>query len=357
MLDVDYVLVNEKPVIRVFGKDAKGETVCGFYEGFLPYFYVTGTGAEEKLEGNPQVVSIEKVKRTLPVGYQEPSEIYKITLRNPARTVEMREMLRSAGMVPYEADILFKYRWMNDVGIGSMMWIDAEASNGISTDSVCSDRKIQMKEVKALEKNEDAPLKYLALDIETVSDDMSKMPESNKDPMVMISLVFEPNYRDKKSIVLSARACDGVETCSDEKAMLKRLVEIINEYDPDVITGFNINNFDMPYILERMQRNNVKPIFGRCKTKRVRADKFANRYRVSIVGRIIADSFQIVKKGWNLKRYGLDFVSKELIGEEKLDVKKSEIGPLWRGSPADVSRLAGYCLKDSELAMNLLLKL
>ncbi|MCK5547840.1 MAG: hypothetical protein KAI64_02430, partial [Thermoplasmata archaeon] len=126
VLDVDYVLVNEKPVIRVFGKDAKGETVCGFHEGFLPYFYVTGTGVEEKLEGNSQVVSIEKVKRTLPVGYQEQSDVYKITLRNPARTVEMREMLRSAGMVPYEADILFKYRWMNDVGIGSMMWIDAQ---------------------------------------------------------------------------------------------------------------------------------------------------------------------------------------------------------------------------------------
>ncbi|MCK5548787.1 MAG: DNA polymerase elongation subunit, partial [Thermoplasmata archaeon] len=214
-----------------------------------------------------------------------------------------------------------------------------------------------MKGVKAVKKEGNAPLNYLALDIETVSDRDERLPQADRDPIVMISLVFEPAHRKRKSVVLSTRPGNGIEACSDEKAMLQKLVDTINEYDPDVITGFNINNFDMPYILDRMQRNNVKPIFGRCKTKRVRADKFANRYRVSIVGRIIADSFQIVKKGWNLKRYGLDFVAKELIGEEKLDVKKSEIGPLWRGSPADVSRLAVYCLKDSELAMNLLLKL
>ena len=45
VLDVDYVLVNEKPVIRVFGKDAKGASVCGFFEDFLPYFYALGRGA------------------------------------------------------------------------------------------------------------------------------------------------------------------------------------------------------------------------------------------------------------------------------------------------------------------------
>jgi len=356
VLDADYVLVNEKPVIRVFGKNLQGETVCGFYEGFRPYFYAIGEGVEEKLANNPQIVSIEKVKRCLPVGYQEPSDVYMITLKNPARTVEVREMLRSAGIVPYEADILFKYRWMNDFGVGGMKWVSTPESNGLSTDSVSCQRKLQMKDVKGLEKDEDVPLKYLALDIETVGEDESKMPEAGRDPVVMISLVFEPFYRGKKSLVLSSRTGEGVEPCGDEKGMLQKLVEIINDYDPDVMTGYNIINFDLPYILERMKKNSVKPVFGRCKIKYVRADKFANRYRISIVGRIIADSFQVVKRGWNLKRYGLDFVAHELLGEEKGDVKKSEIGKLWKGSAEQFRRLASYCLQDSILAMNLLLK-
>ncbi len=357
VLDVDYVLVNEKPVVRVFGKNSEGETVCGFYEGFAPYFYVTGDGLEEALKGNHQAVSIERVKRCLPVGYQEPSDVYKITLRNPAKTPEMRDMLKSKGFLPYEADILFKYRWMNDLGIGGMKWLKTTESNGIATTSVRSDRMVQMKHVEGMEKDEDAPLKYLALDIETVSDEENKMPEAEKDPIVMISLVFDPDYREKKSIILSTRAGDGIDACNDEKDMLKKFVEVINDYDPDVITGFNINNFDMPYIIDRMRKNNVKPIFGRCASKYVRYDKFANRHRITIVGRIIADSFQIVKAGWNLKRYGLDFVSKELLNEEKGDVKKSDIGKYWRGTPEQFHTLAKYCRQDSVLAMNLLLKL
>ena len=138
-----------------------------------------------------------------------------------------------------------------------------------------------MKHVEGVGKDEDAPLRYMALDIETVSDDENKMPVAERDPIVMISLVFEPGFRGKKSIILSTRSGDGIEPCNDEKDMLKKLIETIMEYDPDVITGFNINNFDMPYIIDRMRKNNVKPVFGRCTTKYVRYDKFANRYKIT----------------------------------------------------------------------------
>ena len=356
VLDVDYVIVNEKPVIRIFGKDAHGKTVCGFCEDFLPYFYALGEGVEERLEGHPQVLSIKKVKRNLPIGYQPPRDVFKITLRNPARTVEVRDMLRGKGIAVYEADIPFKYRWMNDVGVGGMKWVSAVESSGIATNSVCADRSIQIKQLKAVEKEEDAPLRYVALDIETVSNDDTRMPESSRDPIVMISLVFEPEFGGRKSVLLSTRPGENIDASDNEGEMLEKFVEVINGYDPDVITGFNIENFDIPYILERMRKNSVKPVFGRCRSKQVRADKFANRFRTSITGRVVADSFHIVKKGWNLKRYGLDFVAKELIGEEKADVKKSEIGKLWRGSPEDFRRLASYCVQDSVLAMNLLLK-
>ena len=40
ILDVDYILVDEKPIIRIFGKTESEEVVCGFYDGFAPYFYV-----------------------------------------------------------------------------------------------------------------------------------------------------------------------------------------------------------------------------------------------------------------------------------------------------------------------------
>ncbi|UCD02879.1 MAG: hypothetical protein JSV63_03810 [Candidatus Aenigmatarchaeota archaeon] len=357
VLDVDYVMVNEKPVIRIFGKESDGKSVCGFYEGFMPYFYAGDDDIEGKLEGMPHVVSVEKVKRMLPVGFQEPRDVHKITLRDPGKTVEVREALRSMGVEIYEADILFKYRWMNDSNVGGMKWIMTEQENGINTTSVSAKKLVQIKDFKVMDKYEDAPLKYISFDIETVSSEKGAVPDPEKDPVIMIAMNFRPNYRKMQSMVLSTRSGDGVEVLGGEKEMLERFIEIIKEHDSDVITGFNIVGYDLPYILKRMEKNKVRPVFGRCVTKSVRDDLFAGRHRTSITGRVIADTFSLVKKGWNLKRYGLDFVAKELLGEEKHDVKKSEIAALWNGNQEQFMKLVNYCRRDSELALNLLLKL
>lgn len=33
--------------------------------------------------------------------------------------------------------------------------------------------------------------------------------------------------------------------------MLEAWAEFVREADPDIITGYNINNFDLPYLLDR----------------------------------------------------------------------------------------------------------
>ena len=109
ILDVDYTLVDERPIIRIFGKGEKGETVCGFFENYEPYIYVMGEGVEDGIKDENNVVRIERVKRYLPLGYQkEMKDMHKITLRNPAKTPEIRDRLVSRGFKVLEADIPFK---------------------------------------------------------------------------------------------------------------------------------------------------------------------------------------------------------------------------------------------------------
>lgn len=357
VLDVDYVMVNGKPVLRIFGKDAEGKSVCAFHDGFLPYFYANGEGIEEALQENPHVVKMEKVERTLSVGYQKPRMVWKVTLRDPGKTVEIRNFLIERGMETYEADILFKYRWMNDSGVGGMKWLRPKDCSSLSTSSVSSQKTVKLDCFDIIDKYEDAPLRYLSLDIETVSNKEGSMPDPENDPVVLMALVFSPEYRGMKSAVLSTRPGEGIEALGSEKDMLQRFIDIVNEYDPDVLTGYNVAGYDLPYLLKRMEKSRIRAVFGRCREKRVRDDFFANRHRIGITGRIVADSFAMVKKGWNLKRYGLDFVAKELIGEEKKDVKKSEIAKYWKGSREQFRTLSEYCLQDSNLAMGLLLKL
>ncbi|MEZ5335529.1 MAG: 3'-5' exonuclease [Methanolobus sp.] len=41
--------------------------------------------------------------------------------------------------------------------------------------------------------------------------------------------------------------------CFDsESLMLNRFFEIFQEYDADVVSGYNINDFDIPYIADRV---------------------------------------------------------------------------------------------------------
>jgi DNA polymerase I len=357
ILDVDYTLVNEKPIIRLFGKGDKGETVCGFYEGFEAYFYALGKNVEEHVKNEGNVIRVEKLQKFLPYGFQaKTTEVYKITVRNPAKTPELRDKLVLRGFKVFEADIPFKYRFMADMKLSGMDWVEVEESNGIPTNTVKTDKRIKINELKKVEKEGIAPLKYLAMDIECVSLKEGEMPEGRKDPIIMVSLVCSEPYKGRKELVLSTRSDSDVTFFEDEKEMLTGLMDIILEYDPDVITGFNLNNFDIPYILDRMAENGIYASFGRC-TKPVTKHQVMSRFKINISGRIIVDSFEIVKRDFSLKRYDLNTVGLELLGEEKEPVKKSQIEKLWKGSQDKFKALVSYSKKDSKIALNLLLKL
>jgi DNA polymerase I len=357
ILDVDYTLVNEKPIVRIFGKTEGGETVCGFYEDQVPYFYARGENLEDAVKGEVNVMKVERVKRFLPVGYQKRMiELHRITLKNPAKTPEIRDRLRSRGFEVFEADIPFKYRFMADFDLRGMDWIKVDGAGGVTTNTVSTQRKIPIKQFSRVEKDGDVRLKFLCLDIECVSLKEGEMPESRKDPIIMISLVFSEPYKGEKSIVLSTRSDSDVKPFESEREMLQELINIIMDYDPDVITGFNINNFDMPYILERMRQNEIPPMFGRCK-KPVTKNQIMSRFKINIAGRVMVDSFEIVKRDFSMKRYDLNTVATELLGEGKEGVKKSQIEKFWKGNQEKFRTLIRYSKKDSELAMKLVIDL
>jgi DNA polymerase I len=357
VIDVDYILVNEKPIVRIFGKTQIGEAVCIFYEGYKPYFYAEGERVKDLLEEEPQVQNIEKVSRTLVMGYQDPKDIYKITITNPSKTPDLREKLIGAGVPTFEADILFKYRFMNDLGVKGLGWIKVDEKNGVSTDTVTVQKTIKATSVKPVDRVEDASLRMLAFDIECVPVTPGTLPEASRDPVVLISIIFSDPFKGTDRMLLSTRPGSGVTVVSSEKEMLERFMDIIDQYDPDILTGYNINNFDIPYILDRMRKYGIRPVMGRCNQKQVHAKKLMARFRVSIIGRVTVDSFEIIKKDYSLMRYSLDFVSSKLLGERKEPLKMNQIEKFWRGNQEEYEKLLKYSQKDSVLAMMLVQKL
>jgi len=361
ILDCDYTMINNKPVIRLYGKTEDGSSVCAFYNKFKPYFYVHANEADfpkiiGELKANNDITA-ETEDKFLPNGYSKDTvKVLKITASDPSKIPEMRETVKMYGK-PYDADILFSYRFLVDHGLFGMGWADVQGKPVKTSTVKC--RAFEADSIKPLDRTDNVPLRYLALDIECVSEG-DRIPEASKDNIIMISVKFSPAFKGKDTMVLYAKQAFVDSDCigfPGEKEMLERFVDVVKEYDPDVLVGYNINNFDMPYILERMENLEIKPDLGRT-DKRPYTRKVMNSMVTNITGRIIADPFEILKKDpWiSFKRYNLATVAKEMLGMEKLDVGGiKELKKLWKGSTADLKKLVDYCRRDSELALKLIL--
>ncbi len=355
LLDADYFLNGSKPVIRLFGRNENGRAVCILYDKFQPYFYVKCSNIQN-LDGI-NATSVEEVKKFIPVGFNpSPAVLYKITMTNPQDVPKLKDQLLNNKLAEavYEADILFKYRFMIDTGMYGMQWIEADAER-VNT-SVSKITPFRAGSLRPLELNENVPLNYLAFDIECVPSDPRKPLDAKRDPIVMISLAFSPEFRGRKTLVLVSKPFQGenIQGFVTEKEMLEEFLKTIENYDPDILTGYNINTFDFPYIIERLRQNKLPQNLGR-------ADKaaFSRTYGITqeyvITGRVVVDPYQILKKDpWvKFHRYDLNTVAKQLLNEQKHDIEYGEMGGLWNGSRENLLKLIEYCRRDAELSLRL----
>jgi DNA polymerase epsilon subunit 1 len=110
-------------------------------------------------------------------------------------------------------------------------------------------------------------LKVLAFDIETSKDPL-KFPDAEKDVVMMISLMFDgeayliinlgfcgQNVESFKYDPKPEFACNvTVFNEESEKATLEKFFKLIQVYRPSVITSFNGDKFDLPFIKIRCDK-------------------------------------------------------------------------------------------------------
>ena len=392
ILDADYQIVNDSgPVIRLFGRGADGKSVCCFVPDFEPYFYLKASGdlhavarlIEDSFE---QVQKVEIVEKFEPVGYQKTKkEMLRITTRLPRDVPEIRDeilkvrdVLRAEGdWQVYESDILFRNRFLIDRDLGGMVWVSAEGksveppryfrtgSAGSSPrENFACDSAILASGLKRVESLAIAPLKYLSFDIECLPFD-GGMPSPDVSPIIMISFSFEPEYNGHKTLILLAKPADGMDEdvipCRDETEMLNRFFEIICEYDPDIVAGYNHQDFDIPYITDRVKTlvakgEVINPVVGRDGSQ-MGYRRFGLITRTEMKGRVVVDALPLVRRAFSLKQYTLRVVSKELLNREKLDVAPLEMEEHWNDSGEKFKKFVDYSRRDSELALELVLEL
>ncbi len=363
ILDCDYILHNNKPLVRLFCKSESGETICLLFQDTLPYFYVHPS-SEDKIDAIIEEAEkrfnckCEVVEKIIPVGFhKDPVKMVKVVGNDPSRVPEIREALRKYG-TPYEADILFKYRFLVDKGLCGMDWIRAKG-RFVNT-SIVKCKAFECEEIEKVEKHKNAPLKYMSIDIECMPQG-NRMPNPELDPVIIIGMCFNPPYKGKDHVVLIAKKfrANNIVGFDDEKEMLEEFVKIVNEYDPDVIIGYNILNFDLPYLVKRLEVLGIRRDLSRCEKPAVVRKLSNDNYSATIVGRVVVDPYQIIKDdvAIRLKRYDLNTVAKHFLGEEKIEIEGvSEMKKLWNGTREDLIKFCAYCKKDAELALRLVVE-
>jgi DNA polymerase delta subunit 1 len=165
-------------------------------------------------------------------------------------------------------------------------------------------------------------------------------------------------------------AIPGAEVVSSdtEEEMMMSWQRHFLEADADVIIGYNICNFDFPYLLDRAKTLKLSkfPYLARVKgiESRVRNTTFASsaigkqeNKEVNIEGRVQFDILVALRREYKLVSYTLNAVCAEFLKQQKEDVHHSIITDLQNGTDETRRRLAEYCLKDAVLPLRLMEKL
>ncbi len=367
ILDADYTYSDGKPVVRLYGRDGSGNSVCCLVPDFEPYFYAKAPPQSAdilKERFREHIKRIEVARRFEPIGYsRNPVSMLKIILYDPKGVPAIRDDVKKMVDEIYETDILFRNRYMVDNGLGGMTWASAEPEGNSNDAEILSSIKLTSGKVEPVDILKNAPFRYLAFDIECLPLH-GAMPMPENSPVVLISLAFAPEFRGKNTLVLVGKKTDmkgDIESCGSEEAMLRRFFDIIREYDPDILLGYNSNGFDIPYIVDRIKALNrkgarIEPLAGR-DGKTLYYRKIGNLTRISVMGRIAVDVLPLLRREFSLKQYTLRNAAKELLGLEKLDIPFLEMESYWNDNGEKLAKFIEYARRDSELALAFLLKL
>lgn len=406
------------PIVRMFGVTDDGHSVLCHVHGFLPYFYIEAPPNFRKehcwsfrealnkavlkdMRSNKNslsdtVVGIDMVLKQSIYGYNSKGKtpFLKVTMVLPRLIAPAKRLLEtgSVSVDPYgapsyrifESNVDFEIRFMVDTHVVGCCWIELPRGKYKVRDDRSRVSRAQIEVDVAWDDMVShapegawarvAPLRILSFDIECAGR-KGIFPEPEKDSVIQIAnMVVRQGEKDPFiRNVFTLNTCAHIAGCEvlcfqREQELLQRWSDFLREVDPDVITGYNIQNFDFPYLMNRAKQLRVDlfPFLGRirnCKTllkDAIMQSKQMGRREnkvVTIEGRVQFDLLQVLLRDYKLRSYTLNAVSYHFLQEQKEDVQHSIITDLQNGTDQTRRRLAVYCLKDAMLPLRLLDKL
>lgn len=167
-------------------------------------------------------------------------------------------------------------------------------------------------------------IRVLSLDIETTIIDSFPNPLEAKEPINLIT-VQDINNGTLTTFGYQTTNVENYVLCKDEEDMLNRFIRHITDFDPDIIVGWNVKGFDIPFLINRIENvigesaaKRLSP-FNRIESKEENI-KGRETKIYTIVGRSILDLLDLYQKFTFVKRetYKLDHIATVELKKQKL---------------------------------------
>ena len=415
-LDIEYK-------IYAFGVTDKNQSICVEINEFTPYFYaripdnLQKTWNDFKTEQvrlyirnklykfKESLIKVSVVKKKDLDGFtnEEEFNFLKIIVKNEKTFTKCKYILcpgrgRPKVVIPnitsrdidfklYEANIEPFIRFCHIQNIKLSGWCEIEKYN-IEDNSRCQiDISCKWKNIKPIEITNPAKIYILSFDIESYSErgfnaqkNIFPDPELENDIITQIGStlhIYGTNVKAEYCFTINSKSDKHVEdqeniitvVCDTEKELIQKWIKFIRKLDPDIITGYNINNFDWEYIYKRCKLLDIEldlQYLTRLHdhpAKYVTEKLVTNAYGENIFkymnapGVLNSDLYTIIKREKKLVSYKLDSVAKEYIGDQKDPISALDLFNMSQGTSKEIAIIIHYCVKDCTLVIDLILKL
>jgi DNA polymerase II len=348
------------PVVRLFGRLEGGGSFVVRDDRQLPHFYIRETDA-----GRARAFGIPDPKAVDRRSFDD-APVCRLDVQLPADVPPLRDRLHAAGIETFEADVRFTTSYLIERGIkgGCEIHGDAVAGSGPLT--------WVFKNPLLRAANVSVEPRILSFDIET---------DAKAERLLAISL-YAPGGNDAPAGVDAPAGIDaaaGIDEvlivdgsgrhmperavrCANERAALDAFCSRVESIDPDVLTGWNIIDFDLT-VLQRIAARLRHPLnLGRepGEVRLRKAEGYFGSGQADIPGRLVLDGIDLLRGAFiRMDDYSLDAVAREVLGEGKAVAgeARDRMAEIIHNYRHDLPAFALYARTDARLAYQIAAKL
>ncbi|USN45187.1 MAG: DNA polymerase II [Candidatus Woesearchaeota archaeon] len=350
IVDKTYRVENGKTIILLFGRLSDGRSFVT-RNAYAPYFFIKQEDEKAAKEILSSTTTFTGTETTTLTSFDEKT-VCKISFSETKDVARIRDELEKNGMQTFEADIPLAQRFTIDLDLLSTVLITGKETH---TEEFFVDVVFEEPEL-AKGPDELPTLRILSFDIET---------DKTSNNMYSIALAFQEGERLWKKTIFVHEGHKQLPRGEDliivtsQKDAVQEFIALVQKEDPDLITGWNLIDFDFAVLNEAAKRERVDFSFGRMpgKLKLTQERSFFRDSKASIPGREILDGIHLLKSSFiKLDNYKLNTAAKEFTDEKKLietegKEKYLEITRLYQKEP---SKLIAYNELDAKLVLDVL---